>query len=98
MQLTKEFETFVDTDRAMDASAVVAGFLVSEAAIAVADDGETMGFDLPGEAGALAAVYATSKVPRGYYGTEMNMGAWAALVIRLLERFGVRNKVSEVLA
>ena len=98
MELTNEFEAFVDTETAMDAAGVVGGFLVAEAAIAVADDGETMGFDLPGEAGGLLAVYGTSKVPKGMYGAEMNIGAWAAVVIRLLERANLRNKVTEVVA
>ncbi|WP_147587331.1 hypothetical protein [Halorubrum lipolyticum] len=98
--VTAGFDKLADQQFMMDAGAVGGGVLVGESLGYVADGHQVAGFNTPAELGGVAVIAGAEYAPMidGRTKRHMQVGGGVALLLALMERFGVRDALTEVFA
>ena len=100
LDVTAGFDKLADQQFAMDAGAVGAGVLAGESLGYVADGHTVAGFSTPAELGGVAVVAGAEYAPmiEGRTKRHMQVGGGVAILLSVMERFGVRDALTEVFA
>ena len=98
--VTAGFNKLADQQFVMDAGAVGGGVLVGESLGYLAEGHTVGGFNTPAELGGVAVVAGAEYAPMidGRTKRHMQVGGGVAILLALMERFGVRDSLTEVFA
>ncbi|WP_125920004.1 hypothetical protein [Haloparvum sedimenti] len=97
---TAGFDKLADMRFNKEAAAVVGGLLVGEASGYMIDGTTVFGVDLPPELGGVLVIGGAEYAPAvsGRVKREVQIGGASAVALSLLERFGVRDALTEAVA
>ena len=98
--VTAGFDKLADQQFMMDAGAVGGGVLAGESLGYLADGHTVAGFNTPAELGGVAVIAGAEYAPMidGRTKRHLQVGGGVALILSLMERFGVRDSLNEVFA
>ncbi|WP_418283906.1 hypothetical protein [Halorubrum sp. DTA46] len=100
LDVTAGFDKLADQQFMMDAGGVAGGVLAGESLGYVIDGHTVFGFDTPAELGGVAVVAGAEYAPmiEGRTKRHLQVGGGVAILLSVMERFGVREALTGVLA